>query len=108
MHGRTKCATIEVECSRAVPDDEAGCDCGGTLGTERERAHSPDPKIRWSPLMNFMELGYDIPAAPTDSWRTFDEVNPDPEYFEFDWLPAREEPRPPVTNTVKDSVSQRL
>src|SRR5579864_1646504 len=39
--------------------------------------------------MNFLELGYDIPAAPTDSWRTFDEGNPDPGYFEFDWLSAR-------------------
>jgi ubiquinone/menaquinone biosynthesis C-methylase UbiE len=28
------------------------------------------------------------PAAP-DSWRTFDVQNPDPGYFQFDWLSAR-------------------
>jgi|SRR5579884_1603387 len=39
--------------------------------------------------MDFLNLGYDIPAAPTGSWRTFDEANPEPGYFEFDWLSAR-------------------
>ncbi|HZT95394.1 MAG TPA: methyltransferase domain-containing protein [Chloroflexota bacterium] len=39
--------------------------------------------------MNFSELGYEIPAALPDSWRTYDQTNPEPGYFEFDWLSAR-------------------
>ena len=33
--------------------------------------------------------GYGLKAAPDDAWRSFDERNPIPGYFEFDWLSAR-------------------
>lgn len=33
--------------------------------------------------------GYHMRPAPPDSWRTYDPQNPDPGYFEFDWLSAR-------------------
>lgn len=33
--------------------------------------------------------GYGIEAAPPGAWRTFDPQNPDPGYYEFDWLSAR-------------------
>ena len=33
--------------------------------------------------------GYQLKAAPMDDWRTYDEHNPVPGYFEFDWLSAR-------------------
>lgn len=39
--------------------------------------------------MDFAALGYDIPAAEEGSWRHYDEANPQPGYFEFDWLSAR-------------------
>lgn len=39
--------------------------------------------------MDFAALGYDIPAAEEDRWRNYDEANPQPGYFEFDWLSAR-------------------
>jgi SAM-dependent methyltransferase len=32
---------------------------------------------------------YRLQAAPVDSWRVFDEKNPIPGYFEFDWLSSR-------------------
>jgi SAM-dependent methyltransferase len=34
-------------------------------------------------------LGYQIEAAPPESWRKFDASDPSPGYFEFDWLSAR-------------------
>ncbi len=33
--------------------------------------------------------GFALPAAPVDSWRTYDEENPVPGYFQFDWLSSR-------------------
>ena len=33
--------------------------------------------------------GYKLQAAPVDSWRTYDEENPMPGYFQFDWLSSR-------------------
>lgn len=33
--------------------------------------------------------GYRLPAAPPDAWRTYDEQNPIPGYFQFDWLSSR-------------------
>jgi ubiquinone/menaquinone biosynthesis C-methylase UbiE len=33
--------------------------------------------------------GYRIQAAPLDSWRIYDEKNPIPGYFQFDWLSSR-------------------
>lgn len=33
--------------------------------------------------------GYGIQAAPNDDWRDYDENNPIPGYFQFDWLSAR-------------------
>jgi SAM-dependent methyltransferase len=33
--------------------------------------------------------GYQIKPAPVDDWHTFDERQPVPGYFEFDWLSAR-------------------
>jgi len=33
--------------------------------------------------------GYDVPAAPEDAWRSYDERNPVPRYFDFDWLSSR-------------------
>ncbi|HEY9824505.1 MAG TPA: methyltransferase domain-containing protein [Stenomitos sp.] len=32
---------------------------------------------------------YKLQAAPVDSWRVYDEDNPIPGYFEFDWLSSR-------------------
>src|SRR5262249_39673534 len=34
-------------------------------------------------------MGYEVPAAPRDAWRTYDPSGPNPGYFEFDWLSAR-------------------
>ena len=34
-------------------------------------------------------VGYDIPAAAADAWRSYDAENPQPGYYEFDWLSAR-------------------
>ena len=33
--------------------------------------------------------GYKLQAAPADSWRSYDEENPMPGYFQFDWLSSR-------------------
>ena len=33
--------------------------------------------------------GYSLKAAPDDAWRNYDERNPVPGYFQFDWLSAR-------------------
>jgi ubiquinone/menaquinone biosynthesis C-methylase UbiE len=33
--------------------------------------------------------GYSLKAAPDEAWRNYDEHNPIPGYFEFDWLSAR-------------------
>lgn len=33
--------------------------------------------------------GFRLPAASVDSWRTYDELNPVPGYFQFDWLSSR-------------------
>jgi SAM-dependent methyltransferase len=33
--------------------------------------------------------GYKLQAAPVDSWRNYDEENPMPGYFQFDWLSSR-------------------
>lgn len=33
--------------------------------------------------------GYKLQAAPVDSWRTYDENDPIPGYFQFDWLSSR-------------------
>jgi SAM-dependent methyltransferase len=33
--------------------------------------------------------GYKLQAAPIDSWRIYDENNPIPGYFQFDWLSSR-------------------
>lgn len=33
--------------------------------------------------------GYNLQAAPLDEWRTYDEVDPIPGYFQFDWLSSR-------------------
>ncbi|MGH7639336.1 MAG: class I SAM-dependent methyltransferase [Candidatus Dormibacteria bacterium] len=39
--------------------------------------------------LHFAELGYSIPAAEAGAWRNFDKADPQPGYFEFDWLSAR-------------------
>src|SRR5262245_52456338 len=36
-----------------------------------------------------LEIGYESPAAPLDAWRVYDLENPNPGYFEFDWISAR-------------------
>jgi ubiquinone/menaquinone biosynthesis C-methylase UbiE len=33
--------------------------------------------------------GYDVKAAPVDDWREYDEQNPVPNYFDFDWFSSR-------------------
>ncbi len=33
--------------------------------------------------------GYEVEAAPLDAWRNYDEHNPIPGYFQFDWLSSR-------------------
>ncbi len=33
--------------------------------------------------------GYNLQAAPVDAWRIYDENNPIPGYFQFDWLSSR-------------------
>ncbi len=35
-----------------------------------------------------LKIGYDSPAAPADAWRVYDRQNPEPGYFEFDWISA--------------------
>jgi ubiquinone/menaquinone biosynthesis C-methylase UbiE len=34
-------------------------------------------------------FGYNVPAAPPGEWRDYDETNPVPRYFDFDWLSSR-------------------
>ena len=36
-----------------------------------------------------LNSGHRLQAAPVDSWRIYDEDNPIPGYFEFDWLSSR-------------------
>jgi SAM-dependent methyltransferase len=36
-----------------------------------------------------VKSGHKLPAAPKDSWRIYDENNPVPGYFQFDWLSGR-------------------
>ena len=36
-----------------------------------------------------LKIGYESPAAPFDAWRLYDPENPNPGYFEFDWISAR-------------------
>ena len=36
-----------------------------------------------------LTIGYESPAAPLDAWRVYDPANPNPGYFEFDWISAR-------------------
>src|SRR5512135_2574669 len=38
---------------------------------------------------DILQSGYKLPAAPADSWRIYDEDNPIPGYFQFDWLSSR-------------------
>src|SRR5579871_2488058 len=38
---------------------------------------------------DYTAAGRSISAAPVDAWRRYDVDNPDPGYFEFDWLSAR-------------------
>ncbi len=40
-------------------------------------------------LEEIISSGYKLQAAPVDSWRIYDEKNPMPGYFEFDWLSSR-------------------
>lgn len=35
------------------------------------------------------KAGYKVPVAPNDAWRNYDEHNPVPRYFDFDWLSSR-------------------
>src|SRR4051812_29062935 len=36
-----------------------------------------------------VQYDFDAPAAPDGAWRSYDPDNPDPRYFEFDWISAR-------------------
>ncbi len=38
---------------------------------------------------DILSSGYKLQAAPVDAWRSFDEENPIPGYFQFDWLSSR-------------------
>ena len=38
---------------------------------------------------DILSSGYKLPAAPADAWRNYDEENPIPGYFQFDWLSSR-------------------
>ena len=40
-------------------------------------------------LEQLIHAGYDVPAAAPDAWRSYDEQDPLPGYFEFDWLSSR-------------------
>jgi ubiquinone/menaquinone biosynthesis C-methylase UbiE len=40
-------------------------------------------------LKQLIASGYDVPAAPCDDWRSYDENNPVPGYFDFDWFSSR-------------------
>ncbi|HVE91446.1 MAG TPA: class I SAM-dependent methyltransferase [Actinomycetota bacterium] len=39
--------------------------------------------------MDFQRLGFDIPAAPAEAWRSYDHADPQPGYYQFDWLSSR-------------------
>jgi len=36
-----------------------------------------------------IEYSYDMQAAPPDGWRIYDPADPDPGYYQFDWISAR-------------------
>ena len=36
-----------------------------------------------------IEYSYDMQAAPPDAWRSYDPADPDPGYYQFDWISAR-------------------
>jgi ubiquinone/menaquinone biosynthesis C-methylase UbiE len=36
-----------------------------------------------------IDARYNVPAAPEDAWRKYDEQHPVPNYFDFDWLSSR-------------------
>lgn len=38
---------------------------------------------------DIVRSGYKLQAAPVDAWRVYDENNPIPGYFQFDWLSSR-------------------
>jgi len=40
-------------------------------------------------LEQLVGAGYDVQPAPVDDWREFDELDPVPGYFHFDWLSSR-------------------
>ena len=36
-----------------------------------------------------IDYSYDMEAAPPDAWRSYDPADPDPGYYQFDWISAR-------------------
>ena len=36
-----------------------------------------------------IQYSYEMQAAPPDSWRNYDPADPDPGYYQFDWISAR-------------------
>lgn len=38
---------------------------------------------------DIIRSGHKLQAAPEDAWRLYDEINPVPGYFQFDWLSSR-------------------
>ncbi len=38
---------------------------------------------------DILRSGYQLPAAPAGAWRDYDEADPIPGYFQFDWLSSR-------------------
>jgi SAM-dependent methyltransferase len=40
-------------------------------------------------LEQLINFGYNVPAAPPGAWRDYDEDDPVPGYFQFDWLSSR-------------------
>src|SRR5438045_48299 len=42
-----------------------------------------------SPRYDYEKAGYAIEPAPAGAWREYDLADPDPGYFQFDWLSAR-------------------
>ena len=66
----------------------------GRLDVLAADRHAGDPASREGVRatvgeLNYRALGYAIPAASEQAWRTFDRQRPSPGYFEFDWLSAR-------------------
>jgi SAM-dependent methyltransferase len=52
------------------------------------------PDARWynrtmSTAVPHGGYSYNMPSAPPDSWRSYDPHDPDPGYYEFDWISAR-------------------